>query len=470
MLLYHFPLISDYRNLGFAKLFKNDGNEWNPSVSNFASGGMIASTAKGVTAQLGTANLLDTYEQFTILARIFNSTSSAGGDIFVINVATTGKGDIDVQLNNSDVIRIGINNYTTSTFTWEVSKTISKGWHSIAVTFDRGTAKFYVDNICEGTINDISYNRQYRFYGNNFIGNNNGTNHLMQDFRMYDYALSQAEINEYSRALVVHYPLQGNELNPSVLRDVSGFGNDMPYFSGDNPTYIQDNIRGQKCCSWNKIGRYRHEGNFLPPYDNITFAMWYKTKHVSNSNFVFLHGDSYGSPNVIGFYDQSVNNTTYFYIRTTGSGVACWTTIPNDNKWHHLVFTFVFNTSESTAVGKCYVDGEIKQTRSISNTLPNHTTENLNSWLRHVQREDNRIVDYRVYATALSAEDIKNLYNSPIAVSNQHQTMAFEFVEGNDGFSAKMNGIVQHNELRENDSDVNGCYNDKLITNELIEN
>lgn len=37
-------------------------------------------------------------------------------------------------------------------------------------------------------------------------------------------------------------------------------------------------------------------------------------------------------------------------------------------------------------------------------------------------------------------------------------------------FALNKNGIVQHNELKENDSEVNGCYNDKLITNELIEN
>ena len=36
-------------------------------------------------------------------------------------------------------------------------------------------------------------------------------------------------------------------------------------------------------------------------------------------------------------------------------------------------------------------------------------------------------------------------------------------------FALNKNGIVQHNELRENDSEVNGCYQDKLITNELIE-
>ena len=37
-------------------------------------------------------------------------------------------------------------------------------------------------------------------------------------------------------------------------------------------------------------------------------------------------------------------------------------------------------------------------------------------------------------------------------------------------FAVNKNGIIQHNEFRENNSDVNGCYNDKLITNKLIEN
>lgn len=383
MLLYHFPLTS---NSATATIV-NNGLKDDYTISgdnNFSSGGKLSAYAKDMGENKFYLSIPNFSLDYTLCFR-----AKATSNILLVSVGYT---PLEITAENT--------------------------WHDYVIC----DKKVYKDGLF---LTNYNYSAGIVAFGDS----EDSCQGLIQDIRIYDYALSQAEINEYSRAMVVHYPLQGNELSKGVLKDVSGFGNDITYFSGDNPTYIQDNIRGKKCCFWYKIGRYRHVGNFLPPYDNISFAMWYKTKHVSNSNFVFLHGDAYATPNVIGFYDQSANNTTYFYIRTTGSSVACWTTIPNDNKWHHLVFTFAFNTSESTGVGKCYVDGEIKQTRNISNTLPNHTTENLNSWLQNVQREDNRIVDFRVYATALSAEDIKNLYNSPIAVSKQHQTMAFEFNE-----------------------------------------
>lgn len=170
---------------------------------------------------------------------------------------------------------------------------------------------------------------------------------LVQDIRIYDYALSLAEINEYSRAMVVHYPLQGNELNPNVLKDVSGFGNDYT-LQGTN-SYQLDSARGVKSL-------------------HTTDTAIYTQTPISS-----------------GY-------TTSFWCKYNG-------------EWKHLCNN-----------GSKYVDGVVNASQydTIYATLTASGYD---------------LVDYRVYATALSAEDIKNLYNSPVAVSNQHQTMAFEFNE-----------------------------------------
>lgn len=383
MLLYHFPLTSSSATATIV----NKGLKDDYTISgdnNFSSGGKLSAYAKDMGENKFYLSIPNFSLDYTLCFR-----AKATSNILLVSVGYT---PFEITADNT--------------------------WHDYVIC----DKKVYKDGLF---LTNYNYSAGIVTFGDS----EDSCQGLIQDIRIYDYALSRAEINEYSRALVVHYPLNGNVLNSNVIKDCSGFGNDLYYFSGDKPIFEPETPRGTKSCSWNKIGKYQHSDNFLPPYNTITFACWYKTTHISNSNFIFVHGDSFASPNVIGFYDQSVNNTTYFYIRTTGSAVNAYTTIPNDNKWHHLAYTFVFNTAESTAVSHCYVDGELKQTINFSNTLPNHTSETLSCELRNVQRAENRITDVRVYATALSAEDIKNLYNSPISLDNQNTLQCSEIVE-----------------------------------------
>ena len=163
----------------------------------------------------------------------------------------------------------------------------------------------------------------------------------------------------------------------------------------------------------------------------MTVALWFKNDHtgLSSDSFHFAHGESFSSPNVIGFFDNYSNNTTYFYVRTTGSGVTVWTTKPyTTKKWCHLAFVFDFDTTNSTCVAKCYVNGVLEQTRNITNTQPNYTTENM-LFQQNFQVNETKISDFRIYATALSADDIKQLYSSPIAIDNQGKLHCSEIVE-----------------------------------------
>lgn len=418
MLLYHFPLTSS----SATSTIVNKGLKDDCTISgdnNFSSGGKLSAYAKDMGENKFYLSIPNFSLDYTLCFR-----AKTTSNILLVSIGYT---PFEITADNT--------------------------WHDYVIC----DKKVYKDGLF---LTNYNYSAGIVAFGDS----EDSCQGLIQDIRIYDYALSQAEINEYSRALVVHYPLQGNELNPSVLKDVSGFGNDATLI--ENVDYI-DSARYSKALhkggsGENRNGFFANNAFFTP--NKYTISFWTKKDDLINTNYSiarFVCTFGYGFAGDRVYYD---NLTKQLY----------WGIYNADNQW--LVITSDAITSEQTQWQfytltydgtdvKLYRNGILCSTRSGYAMLSNYLSK-----YRIGIIYGSAFSDFRIYATALSAEDIKNLYNSPISVSKQHQTMAFEFVEGNDGFSANKNGIVQHNELRENDSDVNGCYNDKLITNELIEN
>lgn len=434
MLLYHFPLTSssstpNYENKGFAEIYNDNAltttrELLRNTTDSFVSGGKLSSYCKGqsfvsyfytkaISSYSIAVRVNYDYNDITRFV-VFNRSTSGNNRLFSIQ----GRRIVD---NN---VVIEVVKYNGSDYPAVCSKTTTRGtWHDIVITFDT-QAKVYIDAVLLATIELETTDRTaYRFDNNGWIPMV-GDNSKMQDFRIYDYTLSQAEINEYSRALVVHYPLQGNELNPSVLKDVSGFGNDA-YKTADSVVefdYFNDNIRGLKYADDNKLNKrlgYTSPKNFYPNF-NTTICYWTKFTITSEKAIVIFRTSNNGS------YLNGTNKNVYGYIQTNDGNVGNWTGRLTENKWYFIAFTF--EQSGSNIVAKSYVNGNLYNTNTRASTISVTETQ-----LDLINYNNNAsifsICDYRVYATALSAQDIKNLYNSPIAVSNQHQTMAFELNE-----------------------------------------
>lgn len=60
-----------------------------------------------------------------------------------------------------------------------------------------------------------------------------------------------------------------------------------------------------------------------------------------------------------------------------------------------------------------------------------------------ISRFDGKMSDFRIYATALSAEDIADLYHTPANIDNLGNAHSFEFVESENNKINK-NGIMEH--------------------------
>lgn len=74
------------------------------------------------------------------------------------------------------------------------------------------------------------------------------------------------------------------------------------------------------------------------------------------------------------------------------------------------MYTIVGNGNINT----CYLDGVI----TGRSTLSNFVSYNINGQLNIGLTEECLVSDYRVYSTALSAEDIKELYNTSCIINS----------------------------------------------------
>ena len=192
-------------------------------------------------------------------------------------------------------------------------------------------------------------------------------------------------------------------------------------------TTVDPSPRYQNAISMNNTGTSNHiEADPIPCSDNIfSISFWVKCAKSTNQVLVADPKISIGLLNSL------------LYVSTSSSAPFTTTNFISDG-WNHIVV--VRNGSTYSA----YING-IAETRSGSNNYYQHTASKL--WL--LNRNTNNtyaanasISDFRVYASALSASDIKDLYNSPAFVDKGQTFGGFEFTETNMPQSIAKTGII----------------------------
>ncbi len=105
-----------------------------------------------------------------------------------------------------------------------------------------------------------------------------------------------------------------------------------------------------------------------------------------------------------------------------------------DNNWHFI--TCVFDGTNT----KIYVDGSIIDVSTTSSSDATVFKSNLDIKIR-----GNNISDFRIYATALSDNDIKELYDTSAYIYNNGTLATYEYVEENTQPLVMKNGMVKCN-------------------------
>ena len=303
-------------------------------------------------------------------------------------------------------------------------------WYHLCTTFDGTIVRLYIDGI--EVWNKTASIGSYKGAASTlFIG---GTNNYyfkgyMNDVRYYDHALSPKEVKEIAQGLVAHYPLNNNgqgddeDYTDTVEYDVSGNGyngvkNGITYES-DTPKYsVSSKFNGSNT-------RIALSDMYLG--NEWSYGMWVKAPESTTrgwENLVMLNETGSDSDTQLSLW---LNLKANGLQSTANKQYNSTIPYPNDGSWHH-----VFATFDGSSL-KTYIDGLLINTKSITNAWFQRTHLTIGA----VRTGDNtytsysicNMSDFRLYSTTLSADDIKELYETSASIDNNGNMFAYEFSE-----------------------------------------
>lgn len=224
-----------------------------------------------------------------------------------------------------------------------------------------------------------------------------------------------------------------------AIKDCSGYQISVGT-TGTVPTVTGDGPRYNTCAYFNGTG-----GCLWPIPDPIkstttefTISVWFKTTTVSGNQCIWNGRTTTGAAVAIflvgsGIRVDDSNQTTSVSVST--------------NTWYHLAVTW-----KSSGNKVIYLNGEQK-TSVAAGTL---SKSNVNASIGRSSSGDSlassnyfsgQMSDFRIYATALTTAQIKELYNAPISVANTGACLSEQFTEGAAGISFAKTGIASSKEI-----------------------
>lgn len=359
-----------------------------------------------------------------------DSNWSGWGQVFTIGLEGADWKDIrfGVDIESSRIVRFSVSNGTNATsYSGPYNSVISTDtWYHIAATYNNGEMKLYI-NGSPATLPSYTTNIIPNFSGTkiNVGGNASEVGECtMSDVRIYDHALSELEIKELSKALVIHYTFDdtlAESISASLLHNETGLSQPI---ETKNLQFITDAAVGshafQSNSSYivhNSIGDGKH---------GALASMWIKMPLTSNwIAFVDYQSElgfgCYGGYGVLA----SVNNTNK---RRTTSLSNWWKT----DEWNHVVVTM----NSTHTINRCWINGV-----EVSYGAPDHWTHNNASFVigsRYSGAYGDypstvKIDDFRLYYTYPGDDKIEqvvqDLYKTKAYITDKSDIVCSEFIE-----------------------------------------
>jgi|GEM_PF-1391411 len=334
-------------------------------------------------------------------------------------------------------------------------------WYFLVMTYNGTTTRFYINGkLTDSITTPISnFTNSYDL----FIGKFNYTggslywlNGALDDIRIYNRAINQAEVNalytpptptvSLTQGLMAYYPFNGN------AGDSSGNANHAVF---NNATLTTDRFgNANSAYAFNGTNTYMKVLNSpsLNVANSISICAWVK---VTGFNYASCHGNRIlyksdveaGSGNYgIDFSDRncatSTPDTTHELFYGDGT-LANYTSYVQKNNWYFLVSTFDGKMAR-TYINNQLVDSNATTISSFTNGYDLYIGKlNSSGGLYYL---NGVLDDIRIYSRALSQSDISALYTpAPPSISLTQGLMAYYPFNGNANDSSGNNNNPTYN-------------------------
>lgn len=213
----------------------------------------------------------------------------------------------------------------------------------------------------------------------------------------------------------------------SICTDASGYGNTLTK-AGSIPM-VGGSARYGSCVDFNQTG-YLKKTDFNITTNEFTISFWLNPPTTTNAQH-FICGTFNGwTSNGVGMWRDQGTDNGYSLLYRSGNesghtGMPMFA--PTHGAWS--LFTLVYTGTQ----GILYKNGaEVGRVTGGSNGVVSHPVLYLgNSKYNEIasQTDEAMMSDFRFYATALSAADIAELYNTGASIANDGTLFAYDFKE-----------------------------------------
>ena len=321
-----------------------------------------------------------------------------------------------------------------------------------------GTGNFYHQNSGSGTIycdgvlrsspiNDgkwhhycitnVNLSTWTKFYINCYGSTGAGWNFngQMNDIRIYDHCLSPKEVHNISKALVLHYSLDDSLISSTVF-DESGYQND-----GVITGSLQISEGSGRYLRSSKFSSYtNYITSSVPKITSCTISWLFKPDSISNNLIATGQDGSHyvAAMNGSSFYNNNVGVSSNLYIDgekknvSSTSGNVIYFSAKLLEGWHHYCLTNIDISTWTT-----FKIGNYGSSWPINGLLS----------------------DFRIYATALSEQDVKDLYNVMASIDSSANMYTYEYYETNTNKPrVRRTGVTDSSTLIEPDTITNASF------------
>lgn len=250
-----------------------------------------------------------------------------------------------------------------------------------------------------------------------------------------------------------------------TLKDISGYNHDMTSSLEVSPVWKNDEQKSYVRLT--EKAYYCFNDLNIVNLKEFTYSCWIRTSDDQSYNLLGSPTEN-NSNHSMAIMSGKICFHTYFHTPDTKAdkNYAVSKTIITDNQWHLATITY------DNSVVKTYIDGKLENQSNLTMNFDTYEGNKigLNLWNINdmgdyeIRRFSGDIKDVRIYATALSAEDIKLLYQPEISIDKANVIRCSEIneerIENKKGFSK--DASITYNEFNEIPNIDSGVHNLKL--------